>query len=100
MSGRSTSYSSGRGGSLTQSRRRASQLLSAVCSDVLVEAAPEEAMGATTIDALHPEDAAALHAGARDPAAFAALYRRYADDVYRYPPGESGADAEDLGSGT
>jgi RNA polymerase sigma-70 factor (ECF subfamily) len=53
-------------------------------------------MGATTIDALHPEDAAALRAGARDPAAFAALYRRYADDVYRYLAVKCGADAEDL----
>src|SRR5438552_593158 len=53
-------------------------------------------MGATTIGALHPDDAAALRAAARDPAAFAALYRRYVDDVYRYLAVKCGADAEDL----
>jgi RNA polymerase sigma-70 factor (ECF subfamily) len=54
-------------------------------------------MGATAISAPHPDDAAALRAGASDPRAFAALYRRYVDDVYRYLVVKCGPqEAEDL----
>ncbi len=54
-------------------------------------------MGAIAVVAPFPDDAAAVRASAADPAAFAALYRRYVDDVYRYLLAKSGADeAEDL----
>jgi RNA polymerase sigma-70 factor (ECF subfamily) len=44
-----------------------------------------------------PDEAAAVRASAVDPAAFAALYRRYVDDLYRYLLAKSGPDeAEDL----
>jgi len=44
-----------------------------------------------------PDDALAVRETAADPAAFAALYRRYLDDVYRYLVAKSGVDqAEDL----
>jgi RNA polymerase sigma-70 factor (ECF subfamily) len=44
-----------------------------------------------------PDDAASVRATAANPAAFAVLYRRHVDDVYRYLLVRSGADeAEDV----
>jgi RNA polymerase sigma-70 factor (ECF subfamily) len=44
------------------------------------------------------EEAAAVRAAAKEPAAFAEIYRRYVDDVYRYllVKSASAEDAEDL----
>ena len=54
-------------------------------------------MGAITIDAPFPDEAAWVRALAADPAAFAELYRRYVDDVHRYLVTKSGPeDADDL----
>ena len=54
-------------------------------------------MGAIAIDAPFPDEAAQVRAAASDPAAFAELYRRYVDDVYRYLVVKSGLqEAEDL----
>jgi hypothetical protein len=41
---------------------------------------------------LSPDDAASVRATAANPVAFAVLYRRYVDDVYRYLLVRSGAD--------
>ncbi|HEV8537216.1 MAG TPA: RNA polymerase sigma factor [Candidatus Limnocylindria bacterium] len=51
---------------------------------------------AITVPAL--DEAAQLRAAARDPAGFAALYRRFVDDIYRYLLARCGdpSEAEDL----
>ncbi len=56
------------------------------------------ATSAAVISASVPAEAAAVRAAARDPAAFAEIYRRYVDDVYRYllVKSASAEDAEDL----
>lgn len=54
-------------------------------------------MGAIAVGAPFPDEAAWVRTAAVDPAAFAALYRRYVDDVYRYLVVKSGLEeAEDL----